>query len=92
MQAKLGPEGRIQEAAEGAAVLGRLVGGLPELLARAERTAHMIEEMADGGGLKLDRETSEAIAKAQSNQSTAGRWALWVAAGALVVIALTQVF
>ena len=92
MQAKLGPEGRIQEAAEGAAVLGRFVGGLPELLARAERTAHMIEEMADGGGLKLDRETSEAIAKAQSNQSSAGRWALWVAAGALVVIALTQVF
>ncbi len=90
MQSKLGPEGRIQEAAEGAAVIGRLMGGLPEMLARAERTAHMIEGMAEGGGLKLDQDTTEAIARAQAHQSSKGQWALWIAAGALVVIAVTQ--
>ena len=91
MQARLGPEGRIQDAAEGAAVLGRLVGGLPELLARAERTAHMIEEMADGG-LKPGRETGATLAGARSGQGAAGRWALRVAAAALVAIALIQIF
>jgi ubiquinone biosynthesis protein len=92
MQSKLGPEGRIQDAAEGAATLGRLVGGLPELLAGAERTAHIINEMASGGGLKLDRETSEAIAAAQADRGRSGRTALWVGAIALVVIALAMVF
>ena len=89
MQSKLGPEGRIQEAAEGAALLGRLVGGLPELLEGAERVAQV---MAAGGGIRLDRETSEAIAESQVRQGRTGRIALWIGALALVVIALAQVF
>ncbi|MGI9373206.1 MAG: 2-polyprenylphenol 6-hydroxylase, partial [Hyphomicrobiales bacterium] len=42
MEAKLGPEGRLQDAADGAAVLGRVMGDLPEVLAEAGRTAHML--------------------------------------------------
>jgi ubiquinone biosynthesis protein len=92
MEQKLGPQGRIEDAAEGAATLGRLVGAFPEVLTEAQRTAHMLANMAEGGGIRLDRQTTNALAEAQARRGASGRWALWVGAIALAVIALVQVF
>ncbi len=88
----LGPEGRIHEAAEGAATLGRLVTGLPELLTEAERTTHMLADMAKSGGIRLDAATTEELAAAQARHGWASRLALWIGALALVAIALVELF
>ena len=90
IEQKFGPQGRIEDAAEGAATLGRLMGQLPEVMAEAQRTAHMLSNMADSGGIKLDRDTTEALAEAQSRRGSGGRLALWLGAIALVVIAVAQ--
>ena len=92
IEQKFGPQGRIEDAAEGAAALGKMMGQLPEVLAEAQRTAHMLSSMAESGGIRLDKETTEALAEAQSRRGSGGRLALWLGAGALVVIALSQVF
>jgi ubiquinone biosynthesis protein len=89
IEAKLGPQGRIEEAAEGAAAIGRLAGALPEVLAEAQRAAHMLAGMAETGGLRLDEETTAALAAAQDRRGRLGHIALWVGALALVAIAVT---
>jgi ubiquinone biosynthesis protein len=92
IEEKLGPQGRISDAAEGAATLGRLAAQLPEVLSEAQRAARMVAEMADGGGIRLDHATTEALAEAQARHAFPTRAALWVGAIALAVIALAQVF
>jgi ubiquinone biosynthesis protein len=92
VEAKLGPAGQIEGAAEGALAIGRLVTQLPEVLAEAQKATHMLADMANSGGLKLDRETTEALALAQARHSRAGRYAIVAGAAALVVIALTLLF
>ena len=92
IEQKFGAQGRIEDAAEGAATLGKLMGQLPEVMAEAQRTAHMLSNMAESGGIRLDKETTEALAEAQSRRGSGGRIALWLGAVALVVIALVQVF
>ena len=91
IEEKLGPQGRISDAAEGAATLGRLAAHLPEVLAEAQRAARMVANMADGGGIRLDTATTEALAEAQARHAFPARAALWVGAIALAVIALAQV-
>lgn len=91
MEQKLGPEGRLQDAADGAAVLSRVMSDLPEVLEEAGRTAHMLGEMAHHGGLRLDAETTGQLARAQAKESRPTRIALWAGAIALVVIALKLV-
>lgn len=90
MQSKLGAEGRLLEASEGAASLGRFVTDLPELLGQAGQAAHILGDMASSGGLKLDHETTRQLARAQANESRSTRTAIWIGAGALVILALTQ--
>lgn len=90
IEERLGPQGRMEEAAEGAATIGRLVGALPEVLAEAQRTAHMLAGMAEHGGLRLDRDTTEALAEAQARHGRTGRIALWIGAIALVALAIVQ--
>ncbi len=92
IEARLGPQGRLEDAAEGAFSLGRLVTSFPEVLSEAQRATHMLSEMAQSGGLKLDRETTEALARVQAQNSRVTRAALWIGAAALVVLALAQVF
>ena len=91
-EAKLGPRAQIEGAAEGAVAIGRLVTWLPEVLAEAQMATHMLADMANSGGLKLDRETTEALAFAQARHSRVGRYAIIAGAAALVVIALTLLF
>ena len=86
IEANLGPEGRLQDAAEGAATLGRFVGHIPGLLARAENTAEQFAAMAQQG-VRLDHETVEAIARARARRERSGRIALWIGALALAAIA-----
>jgi ubiquinone biosynthesis protein len=92
VEAKLGPAGQIEGAAEGVVTLGRLVTQLPDVLAEAQLATHMLADMANSGGLKLDRETTEALALAQARHSRMSRYALIAGAAALIVIALTLLF
>jgi ubiquinone biosynthesis protein len=92
VEAKLGPQGRLEEAAESALTLGRLVTSLPEVFSEAQRAAHLLSDMAQGGGIRLDRQTTETLARAQAEESRKTQIALWIGAIALAVLALTQVF
>ena len=83
----LGPQGALNSAATGAANLSRLVFAAPDLLARGEEVAHGLAEMARDG-FHLDRTSVDAIAEATARRTRWGRVALWVAALALVAIAL----
>ncbi len=82
----LGPEGALHSAAEGASNLGRLLLTAPELLARGERIAAGLAEMARDG-FHLDRESVEAIAAEEARRTRSGRIALWIAALSLAAIA-----
>ncbi len=86
MESNLGAEGRLQDAAESAQVIGRFVAALPEILMRAERTAEMAEAMA-AHGVRLDQETVDAIAKAEAARTRSGRVALWIGAVSLAALA-----
>jgi ubiquinone biosynthesis protein len=91
MQQKLGAQGRIEEAAEGAATLGRLAAAFPEVLAELGQAGALVSTMAQSGGIRLDHETTQAIAAAQSRHAASNRGALWVGAIALVVLAASFV-
>jgi ubiquinone biosynthesis protein len=91
MNEAMGPERRLAEAASGAATLGRLAADLPEALADARRTARLLSDMAQSGGLRLDQTTLEELAKAQARHSAAGRIVLWIVALALIVMALALI-
>ncbi len=86
MESNLGPEGRLHDAAEGAADLGRFFGQVPGILSRAETIAGRMADMAVGG-IQLDRETIDKIAATQHREDRWTRRALWVAALSLAVIA-----
>jgi len=92
MQARLGAEGRLQEASEGAASVGRFMAELPELLAGAGQAAHHLSDLTSGGGLRLDDMTTEKLAAAQARHGRSGRIALWIGAVALAILALTELF
>lgn len=92
IEAKLGPQARLEEAAEGALSLGRFVTSFPEVLSEAQKAAHMLSDMAQAGGIRLDPETTEALARAQLQEGRRTRIALWIGAVALAVLALAQIF
>ena len=85
IERKLGPSGRVEEAATS---LGRMLTGLPMMLEDAKRATTMLSDMAATGGLRLDRETTDQLARTQSRHAWWTR--LWLAVGAisLAVIAL----
>ncbi len=91
MESRLGAEGRLQEAADGAATFGRFVGDIPSLLNRAERTAQSLSEMA-ADGLRLDEHTIERLAIEQARQNRTTRMGIWVGALALAAIAIHLLF
>ena len=81
---QVGPEARLRDAAEGINALGRLAREFPQLLHNAEVVSLMLAE----GGLRLHPETALQIAHAQVARTRHVRIALWIAAGALVVLAI----
>jgi ubiquinone biosynthesis protein len=85
MVKNLGPEARVRDAAEGISNLGRLAQHLPQVLRDTELIAG---QLADGG-LRLHPESVRAIAAAQLRRTRHVRVALWIAAGALGIIAIS---
>jgi ubiquinone biosynthesis protein len=84
VESNLGVAGRLREAGTGAETLGRVLAEMPRLLEQAERTALTLAD-ATREGFRLDEDTVERLAAAQTRQS---RWALWVGAVALAAIAV----
>jgi ubiquinone biosynthesis protein len=83
MMDQMGPEARLREAAEGLGALGKLAQNLPQLLRNTEIVSVMLAE----GGLRLHPDTTRTIAEAQMKRTRNVRIAIWIAAGALGVIA-----
>jgi ubiquinone biosynthesis protein len=81
----LGPAGRIEGAAEGAAEVGRLLGGVPGLLARGARIADQFDA-ATRDGLVLAPETVKAIGAAEARRNRWTAVALWVIAALLACL------
>src|SRR5262245_5625977 len=90
VEANAGVAGRLREAGAGAETFGRVLSEAPRLLEQAERTALALADMARDG-FRLDDDTVQRLAAAQSRQSRWTRWALWVGALALAVLALMQI-
>ncbi len=83
----LGPAGRIEQAAEGAGEIGRFLGQIPSLLARAGTLMDQID-VATRNGIVLAPETVAAFGVVEKR---ANRWkntALWVIAAAVVALVL----
>jgi ubiquinone biosynthesis protein len=91
LEANLGVAGRLRDAGEGAQNVGRFMGGVPALLAQAERTAQSFADMV-GNGLRLDDHTIQRLAEENAQQSRWTRRALWTGAIALVVMVFFLVF
>jgi ubiquinone biosynthesis protein len=92
VETRLGPQARLEEAAEGALSLGRMVTSFPEVLSDAQKAAHMLSEMTRAGGVKLDPESTNALARAQARHDRPTRVALWIAAAAILALIAWQVF
>ncbi|MFZ1104665.1 MAG: 2-polyprenylphenol 6-hydroxylase [Hyphomicrobiaceae bacterium] len=87
VESNLGVAGRLREAGAGAETLGRVLGDVPRLLEQAERAALALADTTREG-FRLDEDTVQRLAAAQARQGRWGRVALWVAALALVGIAV----
>ncbi|HEX3808343.1 MAG TPA: 2-polyprenylphenol 6-hydroxylase [Rhizomicrobium sp.] len=83
MIAQVGPEARLRDMGEGVSALGRVAQNLPQLLRNAEIVSAMLAE----GGMRLHPDTVRQIAEAQTQRTRYTRIAIWVAAGALGIIA-----
>ncbi len=81
---RMGPEARLRDAADGLTAMGRVAQNLPQLL----RNAEVISAMLADGGVRLHPESVALIATAQVSQTRHVRIAIWIAAGALGVIAV----
>jgi ubiquinone biosynthesis protein len=75
----LGPVGKVEDAAQGAADLGRFLSGVPALLNRAALIAEQLDDMTRDG-LALSPDTVEALARADARASRWRTAALWVIA------------
>jgi ubiquinone biosynthesis protein len=84
MMENIGPEARLRDAAVGLTSLGKLAQNIPQLLRDTELIA---SQLADGG-LRLHPESVRAIATSQMRRTRHVRVAVWIAAGALGIIAL----
>jgi ubiquinone biosynthesis protein len=78
----LGAAGRIEDAAQGAAEVGRFLGGVPGLLVRGARLADQLDA-ATRDGLVLSPDTVKAIGAAEAHRNRWTTVALWVIAGLL---------
>ncbi|MBN9554305.1 MAG: ubiquinone biosynthesis protein UbiB, partial [Alphaproteobacteria bacterium] len=80
----LGPEARLQRAAEGVSALGKLAEDLPQLVRNAEQLSQMVAE----GGVRLHPDSARAIAREQDRKSRPLRVALVAILGVIAVVLL----
>jgi ubiquinone biosynthesis protein len=86
MTRNLGPAGRLENAAQGAAEVGRFIGSAPGLLTRGARVLDQLDEVTRDG-LVLSPQTIAEIDKSEARRS---RWtvaALWIIAALLAWLA-----
>ncbi|MEQ1865461.1 MAG: 2-polyprenylphenol 6-hydroxylase [Micropepsaceae bacterium] len=83
---QVGPQARLNQAAEGMSTLGRAIAALPEVLKNAEQAAATLTT----NGLRLHPDSTEAIARTQSARTQHVRVAIWIGALALAVLAAAQ--
>ncbi len=81
---RMGPEARLRDAADGLSAMGRVAQNLPQLL----RNAEVISAMLADGGVRLHPDSVKLIATVQVSQTRHVRIAIWIAAGALGVLAV----
>ena len=84
----LGISGRLKDIRDETGVAGHAALAMPKLVLQAGRTLEAMGE-ATRGGLQLDEETIERLARAKARHTRWGRLALWVGALALAVIAMS---
>jgi ubiquinone biosynthesis protein len=89
MTRNLGPAGRLENAAQGASEIGRLIGNAPGLLARGARVLDQLDDMTRDG-LILSPRTITEIDKTERRRSHWIAVALWVIAALLAVIVLER--
>ncbi len=89
IERRLGPAGQIEGAISS---FGHMATSLPGMFDDAQKAAAMLAGMAQSGGLRLDQETTEELARAQSRHGRWHRFALMAGAAALVVIAIKLIF
>jgi ubiquinone biosynthesis protein len=85
----LGPVGRLEEAGRGVMSLAGAVAQLPETVQRGERLLGRLEQAAERG-FALDAESVQAIGLAEARRNRWGNLALWLIAGLLAAIWLTD--
>ncbi|NWG26297.1 MAG: 2-polyprenylphenol 6-hydroxylase [Pseudorhodoplanes sp.] len=85
MERHLGPVGRIEDAAGGAAELGRFLGGVPQLLSRGAAVLEQLDA-ATRNGLVLAPETVADIGRAEARRNRWTAVALWVIAALLAYL------
>jgi len=83
----LGAAGRLREAGEGAGEIGRVLSGMPSLLSDAARATHALAGMARDG-LRLDAETTRALAEEQARAHRRSQWRMMLPAVLLWVVLL----
>jgi len=83
MVEQVGPEARLRDVGEGVNALGKLARDLPQLL----RNAEIVSAMLAQGGMRLHPDTVRQIAEAQIARTRHVRIAIWIAAGALGLLA-----
>ena len=91
LESQLGAGARLEQAAEGAASVGRFVGDIPRFLLQAERTVDAFAAIVEDG-LHLDDHSVERLAEAQRHKDRWSRAGIWVGAAALVTIAFALLF
>jgi ubiquinone biosynthesis protein len=87
IERRLGPAGRVEEAAGGASELGRFLAGAPALLSRGAEAIDQLDA-ATRDGLVLSPETVRAIGQAEARGNRWGIVALWLIAGLLAWLVL----
>ncbi|NOT40642.1 MAG: 2-polyprenylphenol 6-hydroxylase [Alphaproteobacteria bacterium] len=83
---QVGPQARLNQAAEGFNTLGRAIAAFPDVLKNAEQIAAMLST----NGLRLHPDSTRAIADAQTSQTAHARIAIWIGALALAALAIAQ--
>ena len=91
VERNLGPAGRLEDVATAAREVGRFMESLPDRLQHIDTAINRLAALSDGG-LRLDGETVEQLARAGARNVYWSRWAIRVGAVALVVIAVLAVF
>jgi ubiquinone biosynthesis protein len=87
---RLGPEGVIQDAADGAAALGRAMTQLPDFIDRAERTVRLMSDNVGPSGIRLHPETAERIGDARKGSRSGLQVAGLLSLGALAALVILQ--